>query len=373
MEANAVIMTILSRSLLDNAKIGLITLGPDHRIVACEGKLVDWLSQGAEATQAIPFLTGLGGILDDIKQERMSSFSLPRVGWGDSLRSHQVLSLEIIPADVPGHLQIILRDETDVARLERNILQQRNELSLANVALAEAKERAEELLREKASFLASVSHDLKTPLQVIMGNAEILRSDLSREERDRFLQDVWDNSNFLLSMITDLLDASALEADQLALTEEPVEIRSILERVLSTARQIPEGNDRRFALLVEDENQRIMADPMRLRRLLTNLVGNAVKFTEGGGHIDVNAQGTDSGYYLISVKDDGCGIDSKLIDRVFDPFVMGGSSDGSGLGLYIAKGIAELHGAALSIRSEIGQGTSVELKLPKSRLVEIEK
>ncbi len=347
--------------------MGLVTLDRDGRIDSCVGRLVDWLQPGQRATKVLPFLTGLDGILNDIIDGRMPSFTLPRVGWGDSAYGEKVLSLEIVPSDESKSLLILVRDESELARLERDVLQQRNELALANSKLAEAKERAESLLREKSSFLATISHDLKTPLQVIMGNAEILREDLSADERDAFLQDVLDNGRFLQAMISDLLDASALDADRLTLTEERVVVRNLLEQVISTARRLPEGDNRRFELCLDDESRAILADPMRLRRLLLNIVSNAVKFTEDKGIIALRAQRTDAGCLLIAVEDDGCGVDPKLVDRIFDPFTMGESSDGTGLGLYIAKGLAELHGADLSISSQLDHGTKVELRLPQSR------
>jgi signal transduction histidine kinase len=363
-------MTALSHSLLDGGKVGLIRIGSDLKIESCSGKLVDWLSTGDVATEVIPFLTGLEGILESILKGKTPSFSLPRVGWSHAGRNEEVLSLEIIPGDAPGTLQLVLRDETELAVLERNILQQRNELALASQALAAAKEKAESLLMEKTTFLASISHDLKTPLQVIIGNAEILRGDVPEEERDVFLQDIVENGDFLLAMITDLLEASALDAGQLILTEEPVDVRPMLEQVVSIARRMPHGTERKIKLSMDESEQTILVDSMRLKRLLVNLVGNAVKFTEDGGQIALHAHRTDAGSFLIEVEDDGCGISPKLIDRVFDPFVMGETSDGSGLGLHIAKGLADLHGAKLSIASEPGQGTRVGLQLPKSRFVD---
>ena len=262
-------------------------------------------------------------------------------------------------------------DETELSRLEQSLLQQRNELAVANEALDEARQRAESALREKASFLANVSHDLKTPLQVIIGNAEILRSDLPVEEREAFLQDVLDNSNFLLALITDLLDASALEADQLELTEDVIDIEAMLERVLSMARRLPNGSDRRFHMTIDEGHRAVRGDPMRLQRLLLNIVSNAVKFTSSNGSIAVKTVPDDEGDLVIEIDDDGCGIDPGMMKRVFDPFVMGGVAEGSGLGLHIAKGLAELHDADLTLASELGSGTKARLRLPKSRIVSV--
>ncbi|MDH3659800.1 MAG: ATP-binding protein, partial [Alphaproteobacteria bacterium] len=285
--------------------MGLITLDPDRKIDACLGSLVDWFSTGGHASDALPFLAGLDDVLDEIANGQRPSLALPRVAIQEGQLADRVLSLEIMSSETSDGLQVLVRDETELASLEQNVLQQRNELALANEALSEARQRAEAALREKASFLANISHDLKTPLQVIMGNAEILRGELPEDEREAFLQDVLDNSNFLLALITDLLDASALEAEQLRLTEEVVDIRALLERILSMASQMPNGDARRFELTVDDGHRAIKADPMRLRRLLFNVVSNAVKFTGDDGRIAVRAGPAHSGDFMIEVEDDG--------------------------------------------------------------------
>ncbi|MEZ5933304.1 MAG: HAMP domain-containing sensor histidine kinase [Alphaproteobacteria bacterium] len=349
--------------------MGLITLDRNHRIDACSGTLVSWLTPGTLAVEAMPFLTGLDNLFNDIMAEKRSSLTLPRVALKEGYWSDKILSLEVLASEDSGGIRILIRDETELGHLEQKVLQQRNELALANEELAHAKERAEAALREKASFLANISHDLKTPLQVIIGNAEILRGDLSDEEREAFLQDVLENSNFLLSLITDLLDASALEANQLKLTEDVVDVSALLERILSMARKMPHGGERHFDISIDDKNHVVMADPMRLQRLLLNVVSNAVKFTDRGGHISVRAGPDQMGNLAIEVEDDGCGIDHDLMNHVFEPFTMGGRADGSGLGLHIAKGLADLHQAELALFSEPGGGTTARLCLPRSRIV----
>ena len=349
--------------------MGLVSLDAKRHVDASLGMLVDWLKPGVPARDVMPFLVGLEDVLDEIASGQRPPLALPRVALQERVFAEKVLSVEIMPSDSPSGINILLRDETELSGLEQNLLQQRNELAIANEALDEARQRAEVALQEKASFLANVSHDLKTPLQVIIGNAEILRSDLPIEEREAFLQDVLDNSNFLLALITDLLDASALEADQLQLTEDVIDIEAMLERVLSMARRLPNGSDRRFHMAIDEGHRAVRADPMRLQRLLLNIVSNAVKFTSSNGSIAVKTRPDDEGDLVIEIDDDGCGIDPGMMKRVFEPFVMGGVAEGSGLGLHIAKGLAELHGADLTLASELGSGTKARLRLPKSRIV----
>jgi two-component system CheB/CheR fusion protein len=349
--------------------MGLITLGRDRKVDACVGALADEVLQGRPVSETLPVLIGLDGVLEEVAQGKRSSFSLPRVSFGEGALAEKVVSLEIVPSDLSGCAQILLRDETELSGLEQRVLQQRNELALASEALNEAKERAEAGFRAKAAFLANISHDLKTPLQVIIGNAEILRGNLPEEEREAFLKDVLENSNFLLALITDLLDASSIEADQMELTEDVVHVGALMERVLSMARGMPKGRDRRFEVSIDPSDSAIIADPMRLQRLLFNLIGNAVKFTEYGGRIAVDARADNEGRFVIGIEDDGCGIEPELMKRCFEPFAKGGLAEGSGLGLHIAKGLADLHGADLDLSSEPGAGTRVQLSLPEFRMV----
>lgn len=359
----------LSQSLMDRGRMGLITLDQDRNVEACFGTLMSWIPFGSRASETIPFLAGLDDVFDEIDKGERSFFSLPRVSLRHGDMAEKILSLEVMPSESQGKLQILVRDETELAGLEQNILQQRNELALANGALAEAKQRAEAAFREKSAFLANISHDLKTPLQVIMGNAEILRGDLPESEREAFLQDVLENSNFLLALITDLLEASTLEAGQLELNEESIDVNALLERVVAMTRQMPGGGDRLFDLCFEDATTMIVVDPMRLQRLLLNVMSNAVKFTEKGGRIAVKAGSVEGGDFIIQVEDDGPGIQPDMMERVFEPFVRSHLTEGSGLGLHIAKGLADLHEAGFDLVSTPGVGTTVKLLLPNSRVL----
>lgn len=364
-------MVALSQPLLDSGRLGVIVLDPDFTVIACHGKLVDWLMPGVQAMEAIPALAGLEEILKEIATGALTSFSLPRISWRTgNPADDRVFSLEIVPGDEPGLLHLVLRDETDIATLEREIIQKRNELSLAYDAAEQARDRAENALREKAAFLANISHDLKTPLQVIMGNAEILKGDLPKEERDGFLQDISDNSDFLLALITDLLEASALEAEQLELHEEPIDVDEMLSRIVSMACRLPGGSSKHFALDIDEQPVMVRGDPMRLQRLLLNIVSNAVKFTDDGGHVSISRRKSDDGDLNVEVRDDGCGIEKEMIGRVFDPFVRSGKAEGTGLGLHIAKGIANLHQGQLLLASRPGDGTTATLSLPKCRLID---
>ena len=151
--------------------------------------------------------------------------------------------------------------------------------------------------------------------------------------------------------------------------EEPTELDALVDQSLAMVQALPEAGGRHFSVTMPDERCLIMADPVRLKRVLVNLLSNAVKFTRDDGQISVQADtGTDGGLAL-RVRDDGCGMEPDLAHRALEPVVRGGDAPGSGLGLHIAKGLAERHGGGLTVESQPGQGTTVTLHLPESRRI----
>jgi signal transduction histidine kinase len=367
------VLAALSERWLESGRIGLVTLDPDRRVSARHGRLVRWFPLQAEAADAIPFLVGLEQVLDEVAAGARTTFELAKLGWVRPDGAAEVLSLSILKGEAPGTLEIWFQDETETAALHQELVQSRNELALREAALIEARATAEAALRAKAAFLANVSHDLKTPLQVIIGNAEILGgadvAALAADERDLYLEDIRENGAFLLSLITDLLEGSALEAGKVELAEEPVALRPFLERLLAMVRQLPEAERREISLEPDGADHRLLADPMRLQRLLLNLLANAVQYSGAGGRVRLRAGTAGEGDLLIEVEDDGPGIEPTLRERLFEPFSPGANTRGSGLGLHIAKGIAEVHGATLDLASPEAGGTKASLRLPASRLL----
>jgi two-component system cell cycle sensor histidine kinase PleC len=364
-------LAALSQSFLDSARMGLVVLDSDQAIQAHYGGLVNGVRLGVKASEALPALIGLEEIIDQVMTGDLGSFVLPRISFDGS--DEQVLSLEIRPSDQPGRLHVFVRDETAIAALEQEVIQKRNELSLAYDQLAREKARADKALRDKTAILANVSHDLKTPLQVIMGNADILKNDLPRSERERFLQDILDNGDYLLTLITDLLEASEIEAELRPLEEEPIEISPLLERVVLMAKRLPGGDRRHIEIEIDDGalgSMRVMGDPMRLQRLLLNILSNAVKFTNEGGRIAFKAVRTEAGQLRLTIADDGVGVEADFLGQIFEPFARRGRAEGSGLGLHIAKGLAALHQADLTMESQPGKGATAVLDIPECRLIE---
>jgi PAS domain S-box-containing protein len=227
----------------------------------------------------------------------------------------------------------------------------------ARNALTRVTEAAEQASRAKSDFLASMSHEFRTPLNAIIGFSEMLMLEcfgpLTAKQRE-YLQDIRTSGDFLLSLIGDILDITAIEARGLRLVRAPVDLAELLE---SCAR-IVEG---RFAnrganlnIAVAADLPAVEGDGRRLRQILINILTNAFKFTPAGGLVAVKAKSAPDGWTEIVVSDTGIGIAPDDLQRVTEPFFraegpLERSYDGAGLGLPIAKALVELHGGELII------------------------
>ena len=243
------------------------------------------------------------------------------------------------------------------------------------LALEEAKVAAETASRSKSSFLANMSHEIRTPMTAISGYAELLCDgsvNLSKKQTTDYAETIHRNGQHLLQLIDDILDLSKVEAGKVVIEEIPTCIEQVLEDVEKLMRR------RAMASHLTLENIRlseipvsIMGDPNRIRQILVNLVGNAIKFTKAGKvTIETQLVRSDSKPRLeISVTDTGIGMTPQQIDRLFSPFTQADSSTtrkygGTGLGLCISKSYAELMGGELSVQSTAGVGSKFTFALP---------
>ena len=238
---------------------------------------------------------------------------------------------------------------------------------------------AESASKSKSDFLAMMSHELRTPLNAILGFSEIMQrrmfGPISPERYASYVEDIHHTAQHLLSVITDILDLSKAEVGKLTLNEQEVDIFSVLAQCFRLLRERAAENGVRLTLAAPDNARPIMrVDPTLIKQVFINILGNAIKFTPSGGSVSGLLAVDQGGAWVARCIDTGIGIAKADIPRVLQPFVQLESAlsrkhDGTGLGLALAKEITELHGGRLSISSELGVGTIVEISLPPERLV----
>jgi signal transduction histidine kinase/CheY-like chemotaxis protein len=250
-------------------------------------------------------------------------------------------------------------------------------LAIQNAHLfAEVEEKGRQLemaSQHKSQFLANMSHELRTPLNAIIGLTEMMFTNAARfgtEKAAEPLRRVHRAGTHLLGLINQVLDLSKIEAGKLELSVESVTIAPLVDEVIGTARQLAEQNKNRLVVEVPEGLAPIMADPMRIRQILLNLLSNACKFTKGGEvKLRVRTVADGRNWVEFAVSDTGIGMTPEQQAKLFEEFTQADSSTarrygGTGLGLAITRKLARMMGGDVTVTSEAGKGSTFAVRLP---------
>jgi signal transduction histidine kinase len=249
------------------------------------------------------------------------------------------------------------------AGLERKVAERTKALTIVN-------EKLEEASKLKSQFLANVNHELRTPLSSIIGYARLLRRETEGQipplQREN-LEDLLHNAERLLGLIDSLLDFAKIEAGKMEIKVEPVKIDALVQEAAAMVEPMLSVNSVRIVRDIPPDIAALNTDREKLRQIILNLLGNAVKFTDRG-EIRVSAC-QQNGDFSLAVADTGIGIDQADMDRIFEEFDRGQLSSaagyrGTGLGLAIVKRLVDVLDGSIVVESEVGKGSTFTLKLP---------
>ncbi len=247
----------------------------------------------------------------------------------------------------------------------------------AEIALAQAKDAAEAASRSKSEFLANMSHELRTPMNGVIGMIELARMNALDGESDELLKIARNSAESLLAILNDILDVSKIEAGKLSIDNTPFEFAELTREVLRLMEPLINEKGLSHSLTFPaDLPETLIGDPLRIRQVLLNLIGNAIKFTrQGSVAVDVKIVAKNSAGLTLSIaiSDTGIGIPNDRLDAIFHAFTQADGSTtrhfgGTGLGLTISSQLVELMGGKLSVESQEGQGSTFRFTLPLAQI-----
>jgi len=268
-------------------------------------------------------------------------------------------------------------DIAERKRMQADLADERNQLALRveerTAELIKANANLARALRVKDEFLANMSHELRTPLNAILGLSESLGEQIAgplNEKQSKYINTISESGHHLLSLINDILDLAKIEAGQITLDINKVDIHSVCQASLRMVKQLAQKKNQELKLNIDMNIGLMWADERRLKQMIVNLLSNAVKFTPENGALGVDVRGfKDENRVEITVWDNGIGISETDLNLLFKPFVqldsgLARESTGTGLGLALVSQMARLHGGSVIVASEPGVGSRFTISLP---------
>ena len=364
------------QAIFDNSLVGIAVFSADHKVVRANSRFAAIFGYSIEDMPFVgpekfhissrnyeDFVNRFYGRLAEREIAQMEYQFRRRNGavfWS------QVSAKAIDPKDLSRGVIFVIEDISDRKKASELLRQHAEDLR-------QAKEEADNATRSKSEFLARMSHEIRTPMNAILGMAEMLQETSLNDEQREYVKTFSSAGELLLGIINDILDFSKIEVGQIKLESVSFNLSELVEDVgklfayraeeksLSLTRKVSPGLAQRY-----------MGDPTRIRQIIINLLGNAIKFTSKGGvTLSVVESVMDDGApcCLFEVRDTGIGIPASKLDAIFESFAQADSSTtrefgGTGLGLAISKKLVELMGGKVWVESEVGRGTSFFFKLP---------
>jgi PAS domain S-box-containing protein len=331
----------------------------EYRIVRPDGSYVDVVEKGVPEFDSLGKVVKFAGTLQDITEVRITEAALKR--------SYEELEQRVEERTAKLKAEILQRRQT-----ERALMDAKTSSELAERVARQAATDAERALRSKTEFLTNIGHELRTPMNSILGLAGILIETRLDPEQRLFVETIQQSGHTLLTMINDVLDAAKFEAGHLDLDPTPANLVAVMSGVVALLTPVARRKSLDLKLVTDPRlPASVLVDQLRLRQVLINIIGNAVKFTDSGSVVvEVQRVGVSAGYVEVAftVTDTGIGISLEAQKRLFQKFVQADASmtrryGGTGLGLAIAQDIVRKMGSEIRIMSEVGVGTTCSFLL----------
>ena len=306
------------------------------------------------------------------------------IGLAFFAQHNPILSKNLVNVILYGVLSMLLTATMMRSKLQRILYQKEKETLEISKAeeqkqkqlLMNAAEEAESASKAKSAFLLSISHDIRTPMNAIIGFTNIALHQNTVSDIHDSLEKVQKSSNHLLSLLNDVLDFTRIESGKVTISPEPVDITELTDNVVAIMNGLLYNRDLKFEVHRErPENPYVLADVVRIREVLVNLLGNAVKFTKDGGKItlDISSQsGTDEKHIITRyvVRDNGIGMSEEFQKELFKPFSQEDNANartqykGTGLGMAITKKYVDMMGGSIAVESKKGAGSTFTVEIP---------
>jgi len=393
----------LTRNIYEYARSGAITLALAERGAASAGIQITARDDGPGIDEAklkqivrgsYRSASGLGvGLIGtrrlmdefDIQSRPGEGTRVTVVKWLPADEAHEVrgraaeLRDFVSTEEDDSALEELARQNRDLVQVLAELEEKREQMEALNRRLEESNRELNEAnakLREmsamKEEFLALTTHDLRSPLTVISGVINFFSSgrlgDLTSEQKN-MVEMMERNTQNLIELVNDLLDASKLESGTMRLDLASIELRGLVEELRK--QMLPLAREKEIALeeLIPEDLPLLKADRAKLRRVLVNLISNALKFTQRGGRVELLARPEAPGWVRVAVTDNGVGIPPEDLSDIFDKYAQARSratrsEKGTGLGLYITRQLVELHGGRIEVQSEVGRGSTFSFTVP---------
>jgi PAS domain S-box-containing protein len=379
------------RSIFDYAAVGIAIRGLHGEWISCNEYLCDMLGYSRIELMQLTSVQltppdGRNAAVD--YNERMIRGDIQRYSrekeylHKSGRRIPVLINVTVIKDDNgrPSHIVSIIEDISEVVAARRILENYREKLLLdvetATAELKTAKDAAESASRTKSALLANMNHELRTPLNAIIGFSGLLSEKAENEkpisaetvcEYGRYINDA---GNQLLDIINNILEISSLEDGRASMRLVPTMLSDLVDELLERLSPAAALSGVRIRTRLDTRMPRYMVEPVRLRQAIRSIIENAIKFSKSNGIIDIVLSQSESQTAIIAVSDNGIGIAKENLDEVFKPFFQADSKlsrryNGTGLGLTLAKKFVEQHRGHIRITSNLGQGTTVEIQLPR--------